>query len=116
MPQILVDHSAGVDLDRAAFVVGVHQVITDVIDTTVGDCKTVFRPAGHCTVGDGTTGQAVVLVEIKILAGRSVEQRAELSGRVLTLLESLLTVPTAIGVEITELERATYRFVHHPGS
>ena len=24
-------------------------------------------------------------------------------------------VPAAIGVEVTELDRETYRFVHHPG-
>ncbi|MFC5667183.1 5-carboxymethyl-2-hydroxymuconate Delta-isomerase [Kitasatospora misakiensis] len=115
MPQILIDHSADLDFDRVGFVDDVQRVITEVIDTAVEDCKTVFRPAVHAAVGYGTTGQAVMLVEIKILAGRSVEQRAELSARVLALLESHLTVPTAIGVEITELERATYRFVHHPG-
>ncbi|MFD0277259.1 5-carboxymethyl-2-hydroxymuconate Delta-isomerase [Kitasatospora sp. NPDC127111] len=115
MPQILVDHSADLDFDRAGLVKEIHQLITEVIDTTVAECKTVFRPAAQYTVGDGTTGQAVMLVEIKILAGRSLEQRAELTSRVLALLESYLTVPAAIGVEVTELERATYRFVHHPG-
>ncbi|MEV6975298.1 isomerase [Kitasatospora sp. NPDC093806] len=113
MPQILVDHSAGLDFDRAVLAKEVHRVITEVIDTVVADCKTVFRPAERYVVGDGTTGEAVLLVEIKILAGRSAEQRAELSARVLAVLESVLTVPAAIGVEITELDRATYRFVHH---
>ncbi|KOV11084.1 hypothetical protein ADK60_36325 [Streptomyces sp. XY431] len=113
MPQILVDHSADLDLDRAVFAEEVHRAITEVIDTTVADCKTVFRPAAQYVVGDGTTGEAVVLVEIKILAGRSAEQRAELTARVLAVLESCVTVPAAIGVEVTELDRATYRFVHH---
>ncbi|WP_406110087.1 5-carboxymethyl-2-hydroxymuconate Delta-isomerase [Kitasatospora purpeofusca] len=113
MPQILVDHSAELDFDRAVFAKEVHRAITEVIDTTVPDCKTVFRPAARYVVGDGTTGEAVVLVEIKILAGRSAEQRAELTARVLAVLESCVTVPAAIGVEVTELDRATYRFVHH---
>ncbi|MFB8238116.1 5-carboxymethyl-2-hydroxymuconate Delta-isomerase [Kitasatospora purpeofusca] len=113
MPQILVDHSAELDFDRALFAKEVHRAITEVIDTTVPDCKTVFRPAAQYVVGDGTAGEAVVLVEIKILAGRSTEQRAELTARVLAVLESCVTVPAAIGVEVTELDRATYRFVHH---
>ncbi|WP_406086051.1 5-carboxymethyl-2-hydroxymuconate Delta-isomerase [Kitasatospora purpeofusca] len=113
MPQILVDHSAELDFDRAVFAEEVHRAIVEVIDTTVPDCKTVFRPAERYVVGDGTTGEAVVLVEIKILAGRSAEQRAELTARVLAVLESHVTVPAAIGVEVTELDRATYRFVHH---
>ncbi|MFJ9608335.1 5-carboxymethyl-2-hydroxymuconate Delta-isomerase [Kitasatospora sp. NPDC101176] len=116
MPQILVDHSAGLDLDREAFAQEVHRLITEVIDTTVADCKTLFRPAGLTSVGDGTGGHAVVLVEIKILAGRSAAQRAELTARVLAAVRARVTVPAAIGVEVTELDRETYRFVHHPGS
>ncbi|MFJ9948518.1 5-carboxymethyl-2-hydroxymuconate Delta-isomerase [Kitasatospora sp. NPDC091207] len=115
MPQILVDHSADLDFDRPGFAAAVHSVIAEVIDTTVADCKTVFRPAGHDTVGDGRSGQAVVLVEIKILAGRSTDRRAELTARVLALLESHVAVPALLGVEVTELDRETYRFVHHPG-
>ncbi|WP_406209696.1 isomerase [Kitasatospora sp. NBC_01560] len=115
MPQILVDHSSDLDLDHAGFVKEVHGLIAEVIDTTVADCKTVFRPAAQYAVGDGTDGHAVVLVEIKILAGRSAGQRAELTARVLTVLEALVRVPAALGVEVTELDRETYRVVRHPG-
>ncbi|MEU9044879.1 MULTISPECIES: isomerase [unclassified Kitasatospora] len=115
MPQILVDHSAELDFDRAALADEVHQAITEVIDTTVSQCKTVFRPAAHHRVGDGTTGEAVVLVEVKILAGRTAEQRAELTDRVLDALRSRIAEPAALGVQVTELDRDTYRFVHHPG-
>ncbi|MFJ1937275.1 5-carboxymethyl-2-hydroxymuconate Delta-isomerase [Kitasatospora sp. NPDC088160] len=115
VPQILVDHSAGLDLDQAGFAEEVHRLIAEVIDTTVADCKTLFRPAGRHVVGDGRGGRAVVLVEVKILAGRSTAQRAELTARVLAALEARLDVPAAIGVEVTELDRETYRFVRHPG-
>ncbi|RGD56977.1 isomerase [Kitasatospora xanthocidica] len=115
MPQILVDHSAELDFDRTALAAEVHQAITEVIDTTVADCKTLFRPAGGHRVGDGTSGEAAVLVEVKILAGRSAEQRAELTARVLAALRARIAGPAAIGVQVTELDRDTYRFVHHPG-
>ncbi|MFF1909533.1 5-carboxymethyl-2-hydroxymuconate Delta-isomerase [Kitasatospora sp. NPDC058218] len=115
MPQILVDHSADLDFDRQGFAAAVHSLIGEVIDTTVAECKTVFRPAAQYRVGDGSPGQAVVLVEIKILAGRSTGQRAELTARVLALLEASVAVPALLGVEVTELDRETYRFVHHPG-
>ncbi|MER7580647.1 isomerase [Kitasatospora sp. NPDC097691] len=116
VPQILVDHSAELDFDRTAFADEVHKAITEVIDTTVDHCKTLFRPAAHHRVGDGTTGEAAVLVEIKILAGRTAEQRAELTDRILTILCSRITRPAALGVQVTELDRDTYRFVHHPGT
>ena len=54
-------------------------------------------------------------MEIKILVGRSVEQQAELTAQELAVLEAYVHVPAAIGVEVTELDRETYRFVHHPG-
>jgi 5-carboxymethyl-2-hydroxymuconate isomerase len=115
VPQILVDHSADLALDQAGLAARLHQAIAGVIDTTVAECKTVFRPTGGHTVGDGTSGEAVVLVEVKILAGRTTERRAELSARVLAVLQAGITVPAAIGVQVTELDRDTYRFVHHPG-
>ncbi|MFD9690666.1 5-carboxymethyl-2-hydroxymuconate Delta-isomerase [Kitasatospora sp. NPDC059146] len=115
MPQLLVDHSAELALDRDALAAELHKTVTEVIDTTVAECKTLFRPAPHHTVGDGASGEAVVLVEVKILAGRTAAQRAELTARVLDVLRSHLAVPTAIGVQVTELDRDTYRFVHHPG-
>ncbi|MER7756248.1 isomerase [Kitasatospora sp. NPDC097643] len=115
MPQILVDHSAGLEFDRAGLAEEVHKLITEVIDTTVGECKTLFRPAEQFTVGDGTTGEQLVLVQIKLLAGRSTAQRAELTARVLAALQARIDVPAGIGVEVTELDRETYRFVHHTG-
>ncbi|GAA4885075.1 isomerase [Kitasatospora terrestris] len=115
MPQILIDHSTDVVLDRPAFAAALHEQLAQVIDTTVAECKTVFRPAADHLVGDGGEGRAVVLVEIKILAGRSAELRAELTDRTLALLEAHVRVPAAFGIEVTELDRATYRFSHHAG-
>ncbi|RKE23254.1 5-carboxymethyl-2-hydroxymuconate Delta-isomerase [Streptomyces sp. TLI_171] len=117
MPQILIDHSPGLDFDATAFAKEVHALIPAVIDTTVGDCKTLVRPAAQHLVGDGSSAEAeaVVLVEIKILAGRSVEARATLSARVTELLRAHVRVPAAFGVEITELDRESYVFVHHGG-
>ncbi|MFI9363011.1 5-carboxymethyl-2-hydroxymuconate Delta-isomerase [Kitasatospora sp. NPDC053057] len=115
MPQILVDHSAELALDQDELAAELHKAVTEVIDTTVAECKTLFRPAPHHTVGDGTSGEAVVLVEVKILAGRTTAQRAELTARVLDVLGAHIAVPAGIGVQVTELDRDTYRFVHHPG-
>ncbi|MGA5820379.1 5-carboxymethyl-2-hydroxymuconate Delta-isomerase [Kitasatospora sp. NPDC094028] len=115
MPQILIDHSPELALDREGLAAELHEAIVEVIDTTVADCKTVFRPAPKAVAGDGASGEAVLLVELKILAGRTVEQRAELSARVLAVLRERIDVPAAIGVQITELDHDTYRFVHHPG-
>ncbi len=115
MPQILIDHSPGLDFDVTGFAKEVHQLIPRVVDTRVEDCKTLVRPAAQHLVGDGASTEAVVLVEIKILAGRSAEVRSTLSARVTELLRGYVRVPAAFCVEVTELDRETYVFVQHPG-
>lgn len=112
MPQILVDHSAELALDRQAFAKELHPLIAEVTDAPIPECKTVFRAAADHLVGDGAAGHPVVLLEIKLLSGRSAELRAELSTRVLALLQRHVPVPASLAVEITELDRATYRSVH----
>ncbi|MDI2129553.1 5-carboxymethyl-2-hydroxymuconate Delta-isomerase [Yinghuangia seranimata] len=116
MPQILVDYSADLDFDRDGFAKELHPLVTEVIDVAVRECKTVFRPAAQYLVGDGSEGRAVVLVEIKILAGRSAGARAELAARVMELVRRYVTVPAGLGVQVTELDRDIYRFAHHDGS
>ena len=81
----------------------------------MADCKTAFAPAAQYKVGDRTAGRAVGLLEIKILVGRGVEQPAELTAQELAVLEAYVHPPAAIGVEVTQLDRETYRVVHHPG-
>ncbi|WP_042376095.1 5-carboxymethyl-2-hydroxymuconate Delta-isomerase [Streptacidiphilus melanogenes] len=116
MPQILVDHSAELAFDRRAFAKDLHPLIAEVIDARISECKTVFRPAPESFVGDGSAGHPVVLLEIKLLSGRSADLRADLSARVLALLQAHVTVPASLAVEITELDRATYRSVHPVGA
>ncbi|RAG85599.1 isomerase [Streptacidiphilus pinicola] len=115
MPQILVDHSAEIPFDRQAFAKELHPLIAEVIEARISECKTVFRAAADDFVGDGAAGHPVVLLEVKLLSGRSAELRAELSARVLALLQRHIPVPASLAVEITELDRATYRSVHSVG-
>jgi 5-carboxymethyl-2-hydroxymuconate isomerase len=115
VPQILVDHSAELAFDRQAFAKELHPLIAEVTEARVSECKTVFRPATDSLVGDGSAGHPVVLLEIKLFSGRSADLRADLSARVLALLQTHVTVPASLAVEITELDRATYRSVHAVG-
>ncbi|MFE9426988.1 5-carboxymethyl-2-hydroxymuconate Delta-isomerase [Kitasatospora sp. NPDC006697] len=112
MPQILIDHSAGLDFDRQGLARALHPLIAEVIDTTEAECKTVFRPAAECYTGAAAAPRPLVLVEVKILDGRSTEQRAELTARILALLQSHLPEPATVAVEVTELDRATYRIAY----
>ncbi|APE21190.1 MULTISPECIES: 5-carboxymethyl-2-hydroxymuconate Delta-isomerase [Streptomyces] len=104
MPQITVDHSA--PLDRRGFALALHPLVVKTVDTTLDACKTRFREAAETVVGDGTTEDALVHVEIALLAGRADELKARLSQAVLDLLPEFLKAPenVRLSVEIRDLE------------
>ncbi len=56
----------------------------------------------------GDTDRQFVHVTTKILSGRSLERRAELSNAILAKLTELLKNPISITVEISEIENAAY--------
>ncbi|AUG75998.1 hypothetical protein CFP65_1082 [Kitasatospora sp. MMS16-BH015] len=112
MPQITVDRSWSVALDRAAFAAELHPLVAKTIDTEVASCKTRFRRIEECFVGDGDPSRAMVYLEIKILDGRSPEARTALSEAVLALLREHASVAEGelhLAVDVTELDDRFYR-------
>ncbi|MFC9340127.1 MULTISPECIES: 5-carboxymethyl-2-hydroxymuconate Delta-isomerase [unclassified Streptomyces] len=108
MPQITVDHSA--PLDRRGFALALHPLVVTTVDTALDACKTRFREVDEAVVGDGSTGDALVHVEIALLFGRTDEVKARLSKAVLDLLPRFLGTPEGVrlSVEIRDLE-SSYR-------
>lgn len=113
MPQITVDRSPGVALDRRAFAAELHLLVARVIGSPVADCKTRFRRIEECFVGDGDETRLMVFLEIKIMDGRSIELRAELTESVLKLLQEHASAPACgelhLAVDVTELDSRSYR-------
>ncbi|MFG3657137.1 5-carboxymethyl-2-hydroxymuconate Delta-isomerase [Streptomyces sp. NPDC047706] len=88
MPQITVDYSATLagDFDRPAFARALHTAVVEIAAAKPPSCKTQFRRAEDTAVGDETEGHAVVHVTLGLLAGRSEDTKARLTGAVLELL------------------------------
>ncbi|MEV4949973.1 isomerase [Streptomyces sp. NPDC053755] len=108
MPQITVDYSA--PLDRRGFALALHPLVVETVDTRLDGCKTRFREVEETVVGDGSTDDVIVHVEIALLPGRSDELKARLSEAVLGLLPDHLkaTEGVRLSVEVRDLE-ASYR-------
>ncbi|WP_338695885.1 isomerase [Streptomyces sp. Q6] len=110
MPQITVDHSASLDdrLDRAGLAGAVHQACVDEVAARIPACKTRFRRVEETVVGDGSADEAVVHVEIALLAGRTEEARTALTEAVLALLPAHIKEPGGVhlSVEVRNLEPA----------
>ncbi|MFC9594735.1 5-carboxymethyl-2-hydroxymuconate Delta-isomerase [Streptomyces sp. NPDC056944] len=108
MPQITVDYSA--PLDRRGFARALHPLVVETVDATLDACKTRFREVEELVVGDGTTDDVIVHVEIALLFGRTDEAKARLSKAVLALLPKYLkaTEGARLSVEVRDLD-SSYR-------
>ncbi|MFJ4712125.1 5-carboxymethyl-2-hydroxymuconate Delta-isomerase [Streptomyces sp. NPDC088785] len=110
MPNITVDHSAGLDgrIDRAALAGAVHQACVDTVAARTAACKTRFRRADETVVGDGAEPADLVHVEIALLAGRTAEAKTALAESVLALLPEHVEDPRGahLSVEVRDLEPA----------
>ncbi|MFD8569623.1 5-carboxymethyl-2-hydroxymuconate Delta-isomerase [Streptomyces sp. NPDC059639] len=112
MPNITVDHSAGLDdrIDRAGLAGAVHQACVDTVAARTVACKTRFRRADETVVGDGTEQADLVHIEIALLAGRTQEAKTALVEAVLALLPAHIKNPkdAHLSVEVRDLE-PTYK-------
>ncbi|MET7341526.1 5-carboxymethyl-2-hydroxymuconate Delta-isomerase [Streptomyces sp. NPDC087866] len=114
MPQITVDYSAELAdaFDRPAFALALHPVVAETVDTKIAACKTRFRRTEETVVADAPEGDALVHVDISLLAGRTPETKARLTKAVLELLTGHLRTVTGpvlhLSVEARDLD-ASYR-------
>ncbi|MYW64640.1 isomerase [Streptomyces sp. SID8379] len=110
MPNITVDHSAGLDdrIDRAGLAGAVHQACVETVAARTAACKTRFRRADETVVGDGAEDAQVVHLEIALLAGRTQEAKTALAEAVLALLPEHIKNPEGchLSVEVRDLEPA----------
>ncbi|MEV7418025.1 isomerase [Streptomyces sp. NPDC089919] len=113
MPQLIVDLSDGVVLDRPAFAAAAHALTVALVDAAPEDCKTRFRRAEDVHVGDGAPGQALAAGVIELLAGRPAALRTRLSEALLDLLAEHAAPPPGgllhLSWDVRELDRDLYR-------
>ncbi|MER8184313.1 isomerase [Kitasatospora sp. NPDC094015] len=113
MPQIIVEHPDRVRLDRRAFAAELHPLLAATVDADVPSCKTRFRRVEESYVGDGDPSRELLLLEIRLLDGRTTEQKAALSEALLALLERHAVpaegVELHLAVDVVEMDRRTYR-------
>ncbi|MET9969069.1 isomerase [Streptomyces sp. NPDC006356] len=89
MPQITVDYSNTISLDREGFARDLHAATVEIAAAKPEACKTQFRPSQYTAFGyedPEEQGHAVVHVTLGLLAGRTDETKAKLTEKVLDLL------------------------------
>lgn len=113
MPQITVNYSEslGDAFDRRGFALALHPVVVETVAARIPACKCRFIVAEEFVAGDGTADDAVLHVDIALLAGRTDEAKARLSDAVLGLAEQHLKPkdrPVHISAEVRDLD-GSYR-------
>jgi 5-carboxymethyl-2-hydroxymuconate isomerase len=116
MPQITVDYSDRLAdaFDRPGFARALHDRVVATAGATPPACKTQFRRTEETAVGPDTEGHAVVSVVIALLAGRTDETKAQLTGEVLDLLREYVKPVEGLALhasaEVRELDGSYTKF------
>lgn len=106
MPHCVIEHSA--DIDGSLLVSQVHRgaLASGLFDPEGSDIK--VRALSYSNYQTGSVDIAFVHVTLKILSGRSTEQKSALTQQVLEQLKSGVVANCSLSVEVADIDRASY--------
>ena len=117
MPQICIEYSGkfGADFRPRSLAAAVHAHLADIARAELKSCKTRLVEQ-ETFIGDGSSQNAMVHVDIRLMPGRSDEQKQWLGKAVLASLEEAVgpqsELDLQLTVEVRELEAANYHKRH----
>jgi 5-carboxymethyl-2-hydroxymuconate isomerase len=115
MPHLTLEYTAGLrpDVEFKGLFARMHDVLSDVAGIKKGNCKSRAIELDRYLVGDGTSGEGFLHLDVRFLEGRPAELKEEIGRRLLAVLkegfESLFEEgDLQVTVEIRDIERAAY--------
>lgn len=112
MPQITLEHSPHFDgTDWRTLALTIHQHCVEQVAATLPACKTRIVRAENVIINDGNPDEAFVHCDLRILTGRTQEQKTALGQAVhAALLAGLKPYagPAQVSVEIGNLDKPNY--------
>lgn len=115
MPQIILEHSSNVssEISYKEIFKEIHLVLTTVPGVQIKKCKSRVKIYEDYLVGEGTSTEAFVAAQIKIIEGRDKEVKQKLGADVLEILKGAFKTlenpsNTQISIEIAEVSRDFY--------
>ena len=122
MPHLTLEYSANVQPpDELESVFSeFHGLLHDHVGVSIGNCKSRARTAESFLVGEGRESDAFVHLEVRLLAGRSAQDKRKLGEDLLGLLRTVFSdadrqLDLQITVELVDMKRASY-FKHPSGT
>ena len=103
MPQVEIEYSANLadSFDARAFAGRVHEALVEHAGADLLNCKTRLSALGDYLVGDGAPERAMVHADLRILPGRSDEQKQALAEGVLEALTEAAKGAAGLDVQLT---------------
>lgn len=117
MPQLTVEFSSNI-LEKKSLsnlLKNCHEIIAEHLPTKIESCKSRAHECQIYCVGDGQPDNAFVHVSLKVLPGRSDEQKTVVANKVMDKLkeyfaDSLSKFKLQITLEIEDLQTTYFKF------
>jgi 5-carboxymethyl-2-hydroxymuconate isomerase len=106
VPHCIVEHSASLNAEILLPLVFKGALHSELFEADGSDIK--VRAIAYNSYLTGTTTTDFVHVVMKILSGRTAQQKIMLSQSVLTQLQKLELQPCSITIEVMDIDRASY--------
>ncbi len=108
MPHFIIDCSE--NIVRMKSPAEIMQTVYDVAESTSlfkeGDIKVRINPYKYFKLGEGK--ESFIHIFANIMEGRSVEQKSDLSKKMITQLKTLFPEVPILSINIRDFEKATY--------
>ncbi len=114
MPQISIEYSANLAAPLAVepFARSVHERVVQFADAELANCKTRLVELDRYLISDGASRNAMVHVDLRILPGRTDEQKRQLGEAVIAALEDAVSgiegFDLQLTAEVRELDGPNY--------
>jgi 5-carboxymethyl-2-hydroxymuconate isomerase len=114
MPQIAIEYSANLEgaFDPRGLALRLHHFVVETIDTELISCKTRLVKHPQVVICDGADDHAMLHLDIRILSGRSAEEKRRLGEAVHAAAADAVNKPEGLRLQITaevrEIDRDNY--------
>jgi len=115
MPHLTLEYTANVGqpVDSGTVFLQIHRMLAEVGGVKIAHCKSRSRAVENFFIAEGGENAGFVHLDLRLLAGRSVQLKQELGTAALKILEQHFS--TALGklelqitVSVIDIERETY--------
>lgn len=106
MPHCIIEHSIEVNGDELIPLVHQGAAASELFELNGSDIK--VRSIPYSNYKTGNTDLYFVHVTLRILSGRSLDEKSNLSQLILNQLEQAISQKCSISIEVVDIDRETY--------